>query len=322
MKSRGAAVELHGHRGARGLRPENTLPGFAHALELGVDAIELDAGLTADGVVVLNHDQVLSPVNLADTGPVRPGDPAYPYVGRAVRELTLEQLRTVDAGIRRPATAGDPFVFTQLPVPGTPVPTLDEACALIGAADGVRLAVELKTDPDWPDAEVARFTAAVADVLAARGLTRRSRLLAFDWRVLVEARRYDPAFGRVALIERKTLVPGTRWLAGRGPGDPVGSALEIGATALSPEHRLVTPELVAAADRLSLPVAVWTVNEPAEMARFIGYGVDAIVTDHPDRLRGVLAAHGLPLPAQSQPLRRNPRYSDRQAIAMTPRIIG
>lgn len=64
-----SVVEVHGHRGARGLRPENTLPGFAHALELGVDAVELDVGLTSDGTVVLNHDQVLSPRNLTDTGP-------------------------------------------------------------------------------------------------------------------------------------------------------------------------------------------------------------------------------------------------------------
>ncbi|TDB79280.1 glycerophosphodiester phosphodiesterase, partial [Actinomadura sp. KC216] len=68
-------VENHGHRGARGLRPENTLPGFAHALDLGVDAIELDVGLSADGVVVLNHDQTLSPTNLTDTEPVHPNDP-------------------------------------------------------------------------------------------------------------------------------------------------------------------------------------------------------------------------------------------------------
>ncbi|WP_254716677.1 glycerophosphodiester phosphodiesterase family protein [Actinomadura sp. WMMB 499] len=173
-------VELHGHRGARGLLPENTLPGFAHALDLGVDAVELDVGLSADGVVVLGHDQVLSPVTLTDTGPAHPGDPAFPYVGKAVRDLTLAQLRTLDAGVRRP---GDAFAVTQRAVPGTPIPTLAEVCALV-APSGADLAVELKTDPSWPDAEVARFVAAVADVLHGAGLAARSRLLAFDWRVL------------------------------------------------------------------------------------------------------------------------------------------
>ncbi|MFC6884731.1 MULTISPECIES: glycerophosphodiester phosphodiesterase family protein [Actinomadura] len=296
-RAAGAGVEVHGHRGARGLRPENTLPGFAYALELGVDAVELDVGRTADGVPVLNHDQALSPLNVADTRPATPGDPAFPYVGTPIRDLTLAQIRTVDAGVRRPERpADDPFARTQARLPGTPLPTLDEACALIGTAPAVRLHVELKTDPSWPRAEVAAFTAAVADVLAAHGLTARGRLLAFDWRVLAEARRYDPRLGRVALVERKTLVPGAGWLAGLDPADPVGSALEIGATALSPEHLLTTPELVGEADRLALPVAVWTVNDPAEMARFAGYGVDAIVTDRPDRLRRVLAGLGLPLP--------------------------
>jgi glycerophosphoryl diester phosphodiesterase len=275
----GETVELHGHRGARGLRPENTLPGFAHAAELGVDVIELDVGLSADGVVVLGHDQVLSPANLADTAPAQPDDPAFPYVGKPVRELTLAQLKTVDAGVRQ---RDDAFARTQRPLPGTPIPTLAEACALL-APTHVGLAVELKTDPGWTDEEIGLFTAAVAGVLAAAGMTHRSRLLAFDWRVLVEAHRNHPGLRRTALIERKTLVPGTRWLAGLPPDDPVAAAAAIGATALSPEHAITTPGLVEDAHALALPVAVWTVNAPADMARFITYGADAIVTDYPDR---------------------------------------
>ncbi|GLW64861.1 putative glycerophosphoryl diester phosphodiesterase precursor [Actinomadura rubrobrunea] len=295
MHFTGGAVELHGHRGARGLRPENTLAGFKYALELGVDAIEFDVGITADGVVVLNHDQALSPVTLADTAPVRPGDPLFPYVGKAVRDLTLEQVKTLEAGVRRPSDDDDPFVLTQLPLPGTALPTLAETCALLSGC-GVVLAVELKTDPGWSDADVERFTAAVAEVLDEFGLTGRSRLLAFDWRVLTAAQRHAPAAGRVGLVEPRTLVPGSPWLAGEPPDDPAGSALKIGATALSPERRLATPELVDQAQTLALPVVVWTVNEPEEMSRFVDYGVDAIVTDYPDRLRAVLARRGLPLP--------------------------
>ncbi|MBW8481976.1 glycerophosphodiester phosphodiesterase family protein [Actinomadura parmotrematis] len=290
MTSFGGTVEIHGHRGARGLRPENTLPGFAHALDVGVHAVELDVGLTADGAVVLNHDQVLSG-HLLDTGPVTPGDPLFPYVGRAIRELTLAQVRTVDAGSRAPAA----FAATQRPAPGAGLPTLAEACALLGPA-GVDLAVELKTDPGWPAPVVEEFTAAVAGVLTACGVASRARLLAFDWRVLTAARAVAPGLGRVALVERKTLVPGTEWLAGLPPEAPAEAALAAGATMLSPEHHLTTRELVLTAQALGLPVAVWTVNDPDAMTRFAGYGVDAIVTDRPDVLRAVLAAHGLPLP--------------------------
>ncbi|MBA9002420.1 glycerophosphodiester phosphodiesterase family protein [Thermomonospora cellulosilytica] len=296
-------VEVHGHRGARGLRPENTLPGFAHALRLGVDAVELDVGLTADGVVVVNHDQSLSAVTATDTAPAVPGDPLFPYVGRDIRDLTLAQVKTVDAGMRRlgPGQDSDPFVLTQLPMPGTRVPTLAEVCGLLHGLPAVRPAVELKTDPGWPDDEIRRFVAAVAEVLDDFALLSRSRLLAFDWRVLVEAHRQAPQATRVALVERKTLVPGTEWLAGLSPEDPAAAAVAVGAGILSPEHHLVTSQLVHDAHGLGLPVAVWTVNDPADMARFVEYGVDAIVTDYPDRLRRVLTAYGLPLPESCAP---------------------
>ncbi len=84
-------VELHGHRGARGLRPENTLPGLAYALEIGVDALEFDVVLTADHQLVLSHDLTVSPITSRDTG-------SEQLVGRPINQLTLQQLRTLDVG--------------------------------------------------------------------------------------------------------------------------------------------------------------------------------------------------------------------------------
>lgn len=277
-------VEVHGHRGARGLRPENTLAGFTHALELGVDVIELDVGMTADGTVVLNHDQALSAVNLTDTAPAWPGDPDYPYVGKQIQDLTLAQLRTVDAGTRRHER------FTQTSVPGAGIPTLAETCALL-APTGITLAVELKTDPAWPPDAVERFVAAVVAVLTSAGVHGRSRLLAFDWRVLTEALRRHSEFPRVALVERKTLVQDTPWLAGLPPDDPVTAATEIGAAFLSPEHAITTPGLVDRAHAEDLRVAVWTVNTYEDAARFIKYGADALVTDYPDIVHRATKTH-------------------------------
>lgn len=272
-------VEIQGHRGARGLWPENTIPGFARTLELGVDVLELDVALTADGVPVLHHDQSLNAGTVRDRGPCRPRDPMFPYVGRHIGELTLAQIKTVDAGIRNKR-----FAATQTPIPGAEVPTLAELCELVAPHD-VRLAVEIKTDPSWPDVET--ITVAAVKVLESYGLTERSRLLAFDWRVLRVARELLPAGERVALVEPDTLDPS--WMAGRDPaGGLVAAAADAGATMISPKRVMVTPELVAAAHARGLRVVVWTVNDPAEMARHIAFGVDAIVTDHPDRLRAVL----------------------------------
>ncbi|MCW2901313.1 MAG: glycerophosphoryl diester phosphodiesterase [Streptosporangiaceae bacterium] len=292
------------------MRPENTLPAFEHALAIGVDALELDVGLTADGVVVINHDQSLSDVTIRDTAPSSPGDPMFPYVGRRIRDLTFAQIQTVDAGLRRQGDA-DPFLLTQLPLPGTRIPTLAQVCARIERLNARTpvLSVELKTDPTWADADVARLVAAVAEVVGSRGLMGRTRLLGFDWRVLVHARRLAPEAGRVALLEDKTLRAAADWFAGAAVADrrgfgpdaagwsgAVSGAISVGATVLSPERSITCPELVAEAHRRGLPVTVWTVNDPAEMAAFIELGADAIVTDYPDRLRTVMDARGLPLP--------------------------
>jgi glycerophosphoryl diester phosphodiesterase len=272
-------VEIQGHRGARGLWPENTVPGFARTLEVGVDVIELDVALTADGIPVLHHDQALRGDTVRDRGPYRPRDPMYPYVGRPIRELTLAQVKTVDAGILH-----ERFAATQTPLPGAEVPTLAEVCELVAPSD-VRLAVEIKTDPSWP--EVETITSTAVKVLDSYGLTARSRVLGFDWRVLGAARELLPDGDRVALVEPDTLA--ASWMAGHDPaGGLVAAAVAAGATMISPKGVMVTPELVAAAHDRGLPVVVWTVNDPAEMARHIAFGVDAIVTDYPDRLRTVL----------------------------------
>ncbi|RJL31992.1 glycerophosphodiester phosphodiesterase family protein [Bailinhaonella thermotolerans] len=300
-------VELHGHRGARGLRPENTLPGLVHALELGVDALEIDVAMTADRSVVLTHDLTVSSATSQDTGPAFRGDPKFPYVGRPVAELSLAQLRTLECGVR---LKPDPFVATHLDMPGTRMPTLGAALGLLAAleADGVRINVELKSDPSvpWLSPDPFEFTELVVAELERHG--RRgpdAAILSFDWRVLSAARSLAPAMQRYALIEEQGLEPGTPWLGGLHlddfDGDVAAAAAEIGATTLSPEHVLVTSELMARAHAQRLPVVAWTVNEPDEAERLISLGVAGIVTDYPNRMRHVLESRGLPAP---QPIRR------------------
>jgi len=281
--------EIHGHRGARALSPENTLPGFARALALGVDAIEFDVTLTADGGLILAHDLVVEATTILDTGPAGDGDPLFPYVGKRWSELTLAQVATLDAGGRRPPA---PFEDTFVPVPGTPVPTLDQACELL--EDPVTLAVELKTHPSWPDDDVRRLTEGVLATLAARGRSAQARILAFDWRVLRTAAAADPSVPRVALVEPRTWAPGSAWLAGLEPAgygvsDLVAAARDIGAAWLSPFDSLASAELISAAHEGGLRVVVWTVNDPARMSELADLDVDGIVTDRPDLLREVLA---------------------------------
>ncbi|MEW9527530.1 glycerophosphodiester phosphodiesterase family protein [Microbispora sp. NPDC049125] len=300
-------VELHGHRGARGLRPENTLPGLAFALEVGVDALEFDVAMSADGHVVLTHDLLVSPVTSADTGMATPGDEMFPYVGKPVMSLTLAQLRTLDVGVRLPQRPDDRFALTQVPLPDTRMPTLGAVLGLIGAlgADGVRLHVELKSDPTRPglSADPRRFTELVVGELDRHDRLSRSALLSFDWRVLEIARPLVQR--RYALIERDTMTPD--WMNGLRledfDGDLAAAAHAMGATTLSPDRELVDPALMEAASRRGLPVVPWTVNDEEEAARLIDAGAAGIVTDYPDRMRRLWKSRGLPLPEPVSPLR-------------------
>ncbi|WP_248962980.1 glycerophosphodiester phosphodiesterase family protein [Sphaerisporangium perillae] len=303
-------VEIHGHRGARGLRPENTLPGMAYTLGLGVHAIEFDVALTADRRLVLTHDLTVSAVTSADTGPAIPGDPAFPYVGKPIRSLTLQQLRTLDVGVRHPKSKSDRFVRTQLPIPGARMPTLGSVLALVEAygADEVRLHVELKSDPTRPDlsGDPRELTELVVAELDRHGRLDGAAILSFDWRVLrvaegLVARRY-------ALVEKATLTPA--WLGldhvAEFGGDIAAAAASIGATTLSPDGVLVDEELMSRAAAAGLPVAVWTVNDPEEAARLIDLGVMGVVTDYPDRMRELWTRRGLPLPRPAAALRPAP----------------
>ncbi|MEV0582806.1 glycerophosphodiester phosphodiesterase family protein [Nonomuraea sp. NPDC050310] len=293
-------VEIHGHRGARGLWPENTLPGLSRTLELGVHALELDVALSADRRLVLTHDLHVSAITSADTRPAHPGDEQFPYVGKAINSLTLAQLRTLDVGVRLPRHPDDPFALTQAPLPDTRMPTLGAVLGLVGAygADGVRLHVELKSDPTRPELcpDPADFTELVVEELDRHGRLDNAAILSFDWRVIAAAAELAPGTQRFALIEEDTL----HWHGCLGDDVPA-AARAAGATTISPEHVLVTPEFMAQA--ADLPVAAWTVNTPERAAELLDLGVAGIVTDYPDRMRELWRERGLPLPTPVRPLR-------------------
>src|SRR3954463_15791389 len=203
----GRAFDLEAHRGGRGLRPENTLASFGHALQLGVTTLELDTGITKDGQVLVTHEPRILSLQCQDTG-------ANHFVGQLVKDLTLAQAKTLDCGTRRPADpATDPFVGTQEAVPGTRMPTLDEVFNLAEryGARKVQFNIETKIDPTKPDDTVdpETFTSKVLAVIRAHHAVRRSLLQSFDWRTLQIARRLQPDLRRVALGDATTIFPGT-----------------------------------------------------------------------------------------------------------------
>jgi glycerophosphoryl diester phosphodiesterase len=287
----GRSFELHGHRGARGLWPENTLPGFAGALSLGVTAIEMDVALTADGVVVLSHDPILDP-SLTRGPDGRWIEPPGPLL----RDIGYPALRGFDIGRIRPDSAQAIAFPQQQALDGVRLARLAEVVALDPTAI---LAIELKTFPDRPDWTVPpeAMADAVLTVLDAAGVAGRARVISFDWRGLRYLRRIRPALSLGYLTDAETLSAARLWWDGPSPADFGGSvpravAAEAGEV-WGPDYATLTRSEVEEAAALGLLVNPWTVNAPEDMARLIDWGVGALTTDYPDRARRVLAEKGL-----------------------------
>lgn len=297
-----AAFDLQSHRGGRGEHTEESLSAFAASLSRGVSTLELDTHLTRDDAVVVWHDDVLSTNKCRDTDAAFPGDPAFPYAGSRVRELTLDQIQTLDCGYQQ--LPGYP---AQQNVPGNTIAELADVFALVDAhrADTVQLNIETKIETPSDHAEMAALTRAVVAEVEASGRADRVTVQSFDWASLNLVRQIAPELRLVALAQDDDWLevgqPGaSAHLGGIDIDDYDGSvaraAAAAGYDALSPIFETVTPELVADAHAAGLPVIPWTVSEAALMHTLIDLGVDGIITDYPTRLRAVLAERGLSLP--------------------------
>lgn len=269
------AIEVHGHRGARARLPENTLPAFRHALEQGVDWLELDLVPTSDNALAVLHDPVLNPLLCVDAA----GQPVA--AGWLVRQHTLAELRTFDCGrLRHPKFA------LQQPVPGTRVPTLDEVIALVEqsplpAARRVQLNIELKLVPGLPQQSLPPepFVALVVDCLRRHRMVARSQLQSFDHRALSAARRIEPALRLAALV-------------GEDHPDLVALAKSAGVETIAPNHLWLTADDVVALHRVGVRVVPWTVNTADDWQRLVDWNVDGIISDDPGALIAFLRGRG------------------------------
>jgi glycerophosphoryl diester phosphodiesterase len=290
------AFDLQGHRGARGLAPENTLAGFRAALDLGVTTLETDLAVTKDEIVVISHDPLLNPDLtrldgqwIATAGPV-------------IRTLTLADLKRYDIGRLNPASKYAQQYPEQKPADGERFPTIEEFFAMAGPA--VRFNIEIKTNPNKPELTLdpERFAELAVAAIRKGKAADRSTIQSFDWRGLLAARRLAPEIVTGCLsiesnnfdtVGRASAEP-SPWLAGLDLKAHGGSVPKLakaaGCAVWSPFWRNVTAENVKEAQALGLKVVPWTVNNPADMAALIDLGVDGLITDYPDRAKPVMAS--------------------------------
>ena len=288
------AIEIQGHRGARGLLPENTIPAFERAIELGVDVLELDLGVTRDGVPVVHHDRALDPDRTRDADGAWLAPP-----GPFLNALNLAELSEFDVGRAAPGSPIAERFPDQAPRDGARIPTLAEVLALgrRPGAGAIRFNIETKVTPLAPEetASPEEFARAVIAVLRAEDMLHRADLQSFDWRVLQEARKLAPELSTVCLTAEQSWIDNI--LRGRPDPSPWTAGVDIeafdgsvprmvkaaGCAVWSPYYREVTETAPTEAHALGLRVVVWTVNEIDEMLALARLGVDGIITDYPDR---------------------------------------
>src|SRR5215470_2108932 len=251
LPSAATAFDLQGHRGARGLVPENTLEAFATALSIGVTTLELDLAMTKDGILVVSHDSYLNPAHTRG-----PDGNFLAAQGPAIRSLTFAELQGYDVGRLKPGTTYAAAFPEQRGMDGVRIPKLTDVFDLVrqAKADHVRFNIETKLTPtsgaDTPDPET--FAAAMAQAVREAGLAARVTLQSFDWRTLQVMRRIAPEIDRVCLTddggEGDTLARGrpgpSPWTAGLDIDDFDGSTPRLvaaaGCTVWSPNFRNLT----------------------------------------------------------------------------------
>ncbi|MBN8511047.1 MAG: glycerophosphodiester phosphodiesterase [Burkholderiales bacterium] len=300
------ALDLQGHRGARGLAPENTLAGFARALGIGVTTLELDLAVTRDDLLVISHDPALNPDLTRG-----PDGRFLDARGPLIRTLGFDELQGYDVGRLKPGSDYAKRYPQQEPVDGARIPKLDALFALVQRAgnDEVRFAIEVKVFPLAPEDTIPAedFARRTIAAIRAAGVGKRSTILSFDWRVLALVQREAPEIGTVHLSAQQ------RWLDNIGAGQATASpwtagirhadhgsvprmVKAAGGSTWSAFFGDLDPAKVREAQALGLQVLAWTVNQPADIERVLDWGVDGIVSDRPDLVRSAMQRRGLPLP--------------------------
>jgi len=247
------------HQGGNQVRPDNTLAAFQYAAELGADVLEMDIHSTADGVLVVIHDDSV--------------DRTTDGTGK-VSEMTLDEIKALDAAYRwSPPEAPERFPYRGQ---GITIPTLEE---VFQAFPEMRMTIEIKqADPP--------IGAAFCDLMRTYGMLDKVLVASFNSEAMKEFRAVCPEAATSA-PQDEVLTFYVLYRLGLGQAyTPAGQAFQV------PEERfglrVLTPRFVRAAHGRNLEVQAWTINAPEDMQRMIALGVDGIITDRPDLLLELL----------------------------------
>lgn len=296
-------IDLQGHRGARGLLPENTIAGFELAARMGVTTLELDVVVTQDDELVISHDPALNPDITRDAqGRFLAG------TGPDIRSLRWQDLQAFDVGRIQPGTRYARSFASQKPVDGARIPRLRDLFERMQQQGHTQLryAIETKITPHQAQQTPLpeRFAQQLLALIDEYGLRERVQILSFDWRTLQAVQRQRPGLPTVYLTAQLPVLDNLQrdkpqaspWTAGFVPSQYPSIPHMIkaaGGSHWSSFWRELDASKVQQAQALGLKVLAWTVNDRETMARMLDLGVDGLVTDRPDIALELLRERGL-----------------------------
>ena len=265
-------IDVQGHRGCRGLMPENTLPAFEKAIDLGVNTLELDIAITKDAKVVVSHEPFMS-----RTICLKPNGEEIHESEDMVYNLYLmthSQIQEFDCGSKY-----HPLYSKQVKLK-TYKPLLAEVFALANEKDTqVKFNIEIKSKPEYygiytPNPK--EYVALVLKTIKDNNMVNRSNLQSFDLNILEEINKQDPEIKVALLIDEQENIASKL------------SMMSFKPQIISPYYLLLSSDSVKSYQQQGYQVIPWTVNDAAAMQRMISYKVDGIITDYPNLLMDVL----------------------------------
>ena len=297
-------LDAQGHRGARGLYPENTIEGFKRTIELGISTLELDLVITKDHIPIVYHDFYINPNLCLDEN----GDSINNKKSDLIYDYTLREIKQYDCGSLNPDIKRFPEP-PRINIPGEKIPTLYEVFDLIHEYPNrnIWLNIEIKFNPEKQlTAPINIFVSEVIKIIKKYNSTDNVNIQSFDWEVLEIVKSIDPSILTAGLLDYSTVkssndsIP-SPWLNGIHFENTGGTSLSILNEAnkyidvFSPNWKLVLPNhsrylgnTVTEIQNIGFTVIPWTINRTDIMINLIKEKVDGIITDYPDSLLMVM----------------------------------
>ncbi len=269
-------LDIQGHRGARGLMPENSIPSFISALDLGVTTLEMDVVISKDGKVVVSHDPYLSSSICVD----RLGNRISPKEETTFNLYRMDyaEITNFDCGsIGNSRFPSQKKIAVNKPLLTDVIETV-EAYIAENNLPKVRYNIELKSSVAGDEVfhpSPANFSYLVYQVVDERLAVERVTIQSFDERILKFWHQNYPAYELAILVEDK-----------RDPHAVIAS-LGFRPEIYSPSYDLLTEAIISELHDKGMKVIPWTINEREDMEQMVAWKVDGIITDYPDRAIGL-----------------------------------